>query len=133
MPRKTVYNSIGVGLNLPYKAVMKYAELKELSLWAGMYDENWGGNHGGYTFKEYDPDSGNGATYFLDGSKNEWNPEEIGRDDPCLVQVVELTGEQLKNEITDLKIKEIPDGAKSKIVILGEIGSSNHERIHIYL
>ena len=50
-----------------------------------------------------------GYNYFVKGQED-WYDRHIDRDDPVLVEVVEVLGEKANGSCADLKVVEIPDG-----------------------
>ena len=84
---KVVINNKYGGFSLSHKAVMRYAELKEIKLYPNIDDitkrinkKNW---------------------YFSDG--------DIKRNDPTLIKVIDEMGEESYGSHAKLKIIEIPD------------------------
>lgn len=91
---KVVINTCYGGFGLSKKALEMYSVLK--------YGENFVKNVGGYF--HIDPVD---ATIYDD--------DEISRDDPLLVQVVEELGDASWCEFSRLTVKEIPDGSEWEI------------------
>lgn len=89
--KKIVINAWYGGFNLSDKAILRYAEIKGINLvWE---DGRWG--------KHYYKDSVSDDNHFSD--------DDIPRDDPVLVQVVEELGHDADGHAANLKIVEIPD------------------------
>ena len=111
--KKVVINRCFGGFGLSHKAVMRYAELKGIKLYAWL-DKPYEGKslddksaiiH--YTTipkSEYlRMDSVKSSDYYF-------NPHhDIPRDDPILIQVVKELGEEANNSCSSLKVVEIPD------------------------
>jgi len=95
---KIVYNSCFGGFGLSDAAVMRYAELKEITL---------------YPRKE------RSFTMFFttpDFQEDSWFYErDIDRKDPVLVQVVEEMGEAANGDCADLRICELSEGTQYRI------------------
>ena len=93
---KIVINNYYGGFGLSHEAVMRYAEIKKMTI---VYDEV-------------------NDSYFIDTLRpeNYFDPvSEIKRNDPALVQVVEEMGEKAWGKFTKLKIVEIPDDVQWQI------------------
>ena len=127
MTQKIVINNCYGGFGLSYSAVMRYAELKGIQLHAfideiskQVYKERAViGNpeilhH--YTTTPNDPNDG----YF--------NENDIQRDDPILIKVVEEMGETANGHCAELKIVEVPDDVKWEISEYD--GAETIEEIH---
>lgn len=91
--KKIVINSDWGGFDLSDEAIVRYAELKGINLLA--VDNKFGSKD-----------------YYVDGIKDDehyfWY-QEIDRDDPALVQVVEELQEKSEGRYASLKVVEIPD------------------------
>lgn len=114
---KIVYNACYGGFNLSHEAIMRYAELKGITLYV---------QDGGFLGNQYylcpvdeferinaeewkQPDQpgrfdASSALYF--------SARYIDRTDPALVQVVEELGEAAKGFCAKLQIAEVPAGTK---------------------
>ena len=90
--KKIVINSRHGGFGLSDKAMLRYAEIKGLNL-VSETDE--------YDLTHFYVDSVDGDNYFYE--------DEISRDDPALVQVVEELGDDAAGRYSELRIVEIPD------------------------
>lgn len=117
--RKIVINNCYGGFGLSYKAVMRYAEIKGIKLYAWLDDT---------TRKVYGDEAriGNNTvlhhystTPVINGEPPVdayyWSPRDVKRDDPALVQVVEEMGEEASGRCAKLKIVKIPDGVEFTI------------------
>lgn len=88
--KKIVINACHGGFGLSHEAMMRYAEIKGIHL-------IWKQDR---SLKHYYKDSVSDDNYFSDN---------IPRDDPALVQVVEELGDDAAGHYSELKIVEIPD------------------------
>jgi hypothetical protein len=89
---KIVYNACFGGFGLSGEAMKRYAELK------------------GFTV-----DSEHGFYYLLDLNGKRFSDDNIRRDDPILVQVVEELGDRANTRFSDLRIRDLPSGTKYRI------------------
>lgn len=89
---KLVINTIHGGFGLSEKALLRYAELAGFKLVRG-------------------------APYYKDEVKKEnvFYDNDIQRDDPILIQVVEELGDEAYDGFSKLKIVEIPDDVQWEI------------------
>ena len=93
--QKIVVNRCHGGFGLSHKAVLRYADLKGITL----YWEKGG------ILVHYGTDPN-----FMDKGNPGWfSVGDIPRDDPALVQVVEELGEAANGECAELKVVKIPD------------------------
>lgn len=112
---KIVYNACYGGFSLSHKAIMRYAELKGITLYA----ENHGCWNQYYTVpvEEYnevhtrDKKTGN----YTESNALYFSYLKIARTDPALVQVVEELGEEANGDCADLQIVDIPKGTLYRI------------------
>lgn len=105
---KIVINDKHGGFSLSDEGVKKYAELK------------------GLTLKESNSDYAGYTDYFYitpEGKTNALYEFDIQRDDPALVQTVELLGEKSWGRYAKLKVVEIPDDVQW---IIQEYGGWEH-------
>lgn len=122
---KIVINSCYGGFGLSHKAVMRYAEIKDIKLYPwvdditkGIYKDEAtvdnpriGVHYGTIPIKD-------DADYKEKSKKNDsfyWNDRDIDRPDPALIQVVEEMGKKANGRSASLKITEIPDNIKWQI------------------
>lgn len=117
--QKIVINKCYGGFGLSQRAVMEYARLKGITLYA---DTSSSLVTHYYTVPldevkrcEQEGTESFNSVYFSD--------IDIERDDPFLVQVVEQLGEDANGEFARLKIVEIPDGVEWTI---GEYDGIEH-------
>lgn len=109
---KVVYNACYGGFGLSKEAVLRYAELKGITLYE--YKDPKFGNMGFHMWikvpqEEYD--KMNTAQ-----QNNVWfRDDDIERNDPILVQVVEELGEKASGRCANLVIKDIPKGTAYRI------------------
>jgi hypothetical protein len=92
---KIVINNCHGGFGLSHQAIMRLAEVSEVTLVAVASDNSLVPWH-----------------YYLNEVKDEnyWSEREVKRDNPLLVQVVEELGELANDRFSELKIVEVPDG-----------------------
>ena len=111
-----VINGCYGGFGLSHKGIMRYAELKGITLYASK-ENNYLTHYYTVPEEEYEKarieDKKNGnyrnsnALYFSDGN--------IPRTDPILAQVVRELGKNADGDCAELKIAEIPDGVDYEI------------------
>jgi hypothetical protein len=108
---KVVINKCFGGFNLSYKAMMRYAELKGIKLYAfkdvingkDIRHEPWDGKEDAlFCHYSTSPDPGKINDCYFSG-------HDIDRDDPLLVQVVEEMGDEASGRYAALEIVEVPD------------------------
>lgn len=123
--KKIVINSCYGGFGLSREAVMRYAELKGITLYPEM-DHKFSALTGPtyYTKPKNDRNGVLAGDAFHSAtleerklsnarySENVLTPRDIKRDDAALVQVVEELGEKSSDECAKLSIVEIPDGVE---------------------
>lgn len=134
--RKIVINSGIGGFGLSYKAVMRYAELKGITLYAANL---------------LHPASSKAVPYYGDepalfvhyatsplNEKSEFNDEDyfyetlIPRDDPSLVRAVEELGIEANSRMSKLKIVEIPTDVEWEIQNSSDGRESVHEKHRVW-
>lgn len=102
---KIVINDCFGGFSLSDAGVLRYAEIKGISLYSEM-ESAWG-----TSFFTVDEENGNyklsNEVYFCSRS--------IKRDDPVLIRVVEEMGHLADGELASLRVVEIPDGIEWEI------------------
>ena len=117
---KVVINACHGGFGLSEKAVMRYAELKGLTVYpegTGLFTTYWLVPEGERE------DQTNFHTWSMEGqlasnnrrAKQVWYEREIPRADPALVQVVEELGADANARFADLAVVDIPDGVAWQI------------------
>lgn len=94
MPKIVINRCFG-GFGLSHEAILRYAEVKGISL---IVEDR--GDKAMIRYHYY-KDSKAEENYFWDS--------EIERDDPALVQVVEELGEAAAHSYAELKVVEVPD------------------------
>ena len=117
---KIVINACYGGFGLSEKAILRYAELKGLTLYpegTGIFTTYWRvpedaredqSNYFTWSLKEQHASN-------MRRAKQVWHECEIQRDDPALVQVVEELGADANARFAELEIVEIPDGVAWQI------------------
>jgi len=106
--KKVVINTCFGGFGLSREGMMRYAELKGVTVYP-------------YTDPAYA--SLNVSTYYLEPEdptavedhRPSLSQYEIARDDPLLVQVVEEMGDKSFGQCAELKVVELPDGVAWEI------------------
>jgi len=109
---KVVYNNCYGGFGLSHKAVMRYAELKGITLYAFDYDKKR------LTDEEAEKEfSVNYCTTEEYSNEHYWSMYDLSNDrsDPVLVQVVEELGDKADGSYASLKIREIAEGTLYRI------------------
>ena len=108
---KVVLNACHGNFELSHKGVQLYSDLKGLDL---KFEEDksfvW---TGGYWYSSKPLKEG--AEQFRK-DRYHFSPHSLERTDPILVQVVEQLGEESNGEMSMLKVVEVPDDTKWKIV-----------------
>jgi len=112
---KIVYNACYGGFNLSDKAIVRYAELKGITLYPEMHER-----YSSYylvpveKFKEVEEIcrkmGDHAAAYDLC-----FEPRRIERNDPILAQVVEELGKEVNGYGSELRIRELETGTKYHI------------------
>ena len=124
--KKIVVNKCYGGFDLSFDAVMRYAEIKGIAIFAYIqpgFREDFvkikaspsrEKNPVGviyYTLK----DMGRKIDTLYSSFKDCFSVNDLERDDPALVQVVEELGKKANSTYSELVITEIPDGVKWEI------------------
>lgn len=120
---KIVYNACFGGFSLSYAAMMRYAEIKGIKLYA-FTDRR--GDGGRIDFKEKkiavtSPEQSKDAFviyYYTSPDQNDENyfdDSNISRSDPALAQAVEELGDAANGSCAHLRIKEVPSGTLYRI------------------
>ena len=117
---KVVINACYGGFGLSEKAVMRYAELKGLSVYpegTGSFTTYWlvpeGEREDRTNYYSWPLEERRASNARL--AKQMLAEHEIPRDDPALVQVVEELGADANARFAELEIVEIPDGVSWQI------------------
>ena len=100
---KIVYNACYGGFGLSHEAVMRYAELKGITLYPQDY-KSW------LTLYYTEP-----ASPTRNDNKAQFSPDDIDRTDPILVQVVEELGDRANGMCAKLRIETLPKGTRYRI------------------
>lgn len=90
---KIVYNNCYGGFNLSDKAIQRYCEIKGIKV----YPENWAG------LKLYWLSEPSGDKV-KDGGREAFDPKDIPRHDPVLVEIVEKLGKVANGSFAELRI-----------------------------
>ena len=122
---KIVVNRCFGGFGLSHKAIMRYAELKNIALYliTEVIDGNGSIDFTKFRYCEYDENDIFGNYYITEPllknggykEKSWFSHRDIKRDDSILVQVVEELGADANGMCADLDITEIPDGIEWEI------------------
>ena len=121
---KIVINDTFGGFGLSYEGVMKYAELKNIKLYAFVDGRNEVGNLDFHAPKI--PYDGTGDAFIVhysqkplkDGKYEEdsyFSERDIERTDPALIKTVKLLGKKANGRCASLKIIEIPDNVEWQV------------------
>ena len=117
---KIVINACHGGFGLSEKAVMRYAELKGLTLYPErkpLYTTHWlvpeGAREDQTNFHTWPLEERRASNARL--AKQTLDECAIPRDDPALVQVVEELGDDASGRFSSLAIVKIPDGVAWQI------------------
>ena len=117
---KVVINACHGGFGLSEKAVMRYAELKGLTVYpegTGLFTTYWlvpeGEREDQTNFHTWSMEEKLASNKRL--AQQVWVAREIQRDDPTLVQVVEELGADANARCAELAVVEIPDGVAWQI------------------
>jgi len=125
---KIVINSCFGGFDLSYKASLLYGELSGFKLYA-FTNEVVNGRHDFEHYVPYIPEGSERTRLFpivcyakeplrengLLVEHSYFSNNDIARDDPNLVKVVEKLGEDASTGVSNLKVVEIPDGTEWEI------------------
>jgi len=113
---KIVYNARYGGFSLSHEAVMRYAEIKGITLY--VKESEFGGNaYATVPWEEFDRihaeciEEGN----YLRSNGLYFSSREIERTDPALVQVVEELGDAANGAFARLRIEELSPGTLYRI------------------
>ena len=100
---KIVYNSYYGGFSLSKAAILRYAELKGITLYQQTDD----------LFKDL---GDHFSIWYLDEACTEhWSDRDINRTDPVLVKVVEELGPAANGRSAELRIADVPAGTHYRI------------------
>ena len=123
---KIVINICHGGFGLSHEAVMLYAKLKGIKLYAYANPRDANGRLNPYSHVPYDPKKGKEdyVSYFTkpmgdDGKLDDkayFSPDhDIERTDPFLIKAVERLGEKAGGRFAKLKVVKVPNGIKWEI------------------
>jgi hypothetical protein len=116
---KIVYNACFGGFGLSHKAIMRYAEIKGITLY--IHDDRFMNEYYLCPPEEYErilaeeeanpiyPDR------FARSNSLYFSPNDIERNDPVLAQVVEELGDMANGSFAKLRIAEVPAGTLYRI------------------
>jgi hypothetical protein len=116
---KIVYNACFGGFGLSHKAIMRYAEIKGITLY--IHDDRFMNEYYLCPSEEYErilaeeeanpiyPDR------FTRSNSLYFSPNDIERNDPVLAQVVEELGDTANGSFAKLRIAEVPAGTLYRI------------------
>ena len=117
---KLVINKCYGGFELSHAAIMRYAKLKGIKLFA--FTEEYPTNYNNRKFLEYKGQESFCIHYstkpLKDGKHEEdsyFSTYDFKRNDPILIQVVEEMGTKANGRCAKLEIIEIPDGTEWQI------------------
>jgi len=113
---KIVYNACFGGFGLSHEAVMRYAEIKGITLYVN--EQKWGGNaYATVPWDEYDRIHAEckKERNYLRANELYFSYNDIERTDPALVQVVEELGDAANGAHAKLRIKELSPGTLYRI------------------
>ena len=117
---KIVINACHGGFGLSEKAILRYAELKGLTVYpegTGMFTTYWrvpeGAREDQTNFHTWPLEERRASNARL--AKQVWHERGVPRDDPALVQVVEELGADANARFAELEIVELPDGVAWQI------------------
>jgi hypothetical protein len=117
---KIVYNACYGGFGLSHEAIMRYAEIKGITL----YHTNESGFFNHYYLcppDEYerlraeDETKPIGTSRYARSNAMYFSPRNIERSDPALVQVVQELGNKASDRYAELTIEDIPAGTLYRI------------------
>lgn len=114
---KVAYNACYGGFGLSHEAVMRYAELKGITLYHD-HEQRWGAYYRvpveEYN-KQYEIDEQN-RNYTL-SNEMYFSTSNIyeNRSDPILIQVIEELGKKANGMCADLAIEDLPAGTRYRI------------------
>jgi hypothetical protein len=117
---KIVYNACYGGFSLSHEAIMRYAEIKGITLYAGegsvfgphyylCPEDEWARINAEELKQPVAPGR------FDASSRLYFSDRNIERNDPALVQVVEELGDLANGRCADLMIVELPAGTQYRI------------------
>ena len=109
--RNVVINKCYGGFGLSEKAVMRYAELKGIKLYPESSEAGVGLNRyylcESEEFHKLHKEAKRTGNYDQSNAMY-FNINDIERDDPILVQIVEELGEEVNDDYSELKVVQIP-------------------------
>jgi len=121
---KVAVNKCWGGFGLSHKAIMRYAELKGIKLYAFIEKRDKKGNFDWKRFVNYSNQKDAFLIHYStqplkeDGTYVEdtyWSYSNIERDDPLLIQVIEELGAEANGDHASLVVVEVPDDVKYEI------------------
>lgn len=121
---KIAINKCWGGFGISHKAVLRYAELKGIQLYAFIDARDENGRLDFHRFENYTNQKDAFIIYYStqplqeDGTYIEytyWSYRNIERNDPLLIQIIEEMGAEANGNHASLVVVEIPDDVKYKI------------------
>ncbi len=118
---KLVINRCFGGFGLSHKAVMRYAELKGIKLYAFVQKRD---GQGCLEYDKYEPYTNQKGSPLIHyhtqndptlKSEGYFSDDDIERTDPALVQAVKELGKRANGQCADLNIVKIPEGVAYEI------------------
>lgn len=98
---KIAINRCYGGFRLSHAATVRYAEIKGLPL-------TWEVDESSKINGRTDPEEAFVVHYHV--GDEYFNPYDIDRTDPALIQTIEEMGDKANSDVSDIRIIEIPDG-----------------------
>lgn len=112
---KIVYNACFGGFGLSYKAVMRYAEIKGIKLYAFGRGASYDSPPVPISEEQANKELIHYATTPEYSNETHWSDYDLDRTDPALVQVVEELGSAAGGSFADLQITNLPPGTRYRI------------------
>ena len=119
---KIVYNACYGGFGLSHEAVLRYAEIKGITLYhsneSGFFNHYYLCSPEEYKQVRAEEDASNALSYsgrYARSNAMYFSPSRIERNDLALVQVVEELGDKANDRYSELQIAHIPAGTLYRI------------------
>ena len=116
---KIVYNACFGGFSISDEAVLRYAEIKGITLYAD--NAKWGTNYYLCPVEDYndicfqEENSPVSPERYARSNALYFSRDDISRADPVLAQVVEELGDRANGDFAKLRIEEVPAGTLYRI------------------